>query len=373
MRFGIVGLGRMGGDLARQAMEKGHRVVGYNKSPDPTKNLAKEGLEPAFSVEELVEKLAPPRIILIYVPHGKPTEQVLAELKGRLQTGDVVADGGNSHWKDSMRRNEGLQAAGIRFLDIGTSGGVEGARRGACFMSGGDEDAFGLVAPLLRDLAVLEGVVHVGPAGAGHFVKLIHNAIEFGMLQALGEGLDLLVRSDYQLDLPELFHNWAHGSVIRGWLVELMERGLREHKLEELSSYVEDTREVKWAVEYALEKEAWIPVIAQSELALYRYRDPDSVAAKGVALLRHGFGNHPLHKNAGLLAEQTHLNRPGVEGGSKWRRRERVGAVEIGGAHWCSTAKWQDSGRQPRSCPFTQEAQECDATWSFGKRFVGRC
>lgn len=296
MKFGMIGLGRMGGDLARQAVEKSHQVIGYNRTAAVTQSLAKEGVEPAFSFDELVRKLVAPRVILIYVPHGKPTDEVLSNLKDRLEPADLVLDGGNSHWKDSVRRYKELREKHISFLDVGTSGGVEGARRGACFMVGGDIDSFAKVESLLRDLAVPEGVIHAGPAGAGHFVKLIHNAIEFGMLQALGEGLDLLVRSDYRLDLPALFHNWAHGSVIRGWLVELMERGLRENKLEELSSKVEDTREVKWAVEYALEKEAWIPVIAQSELALYRYRDPDSVAAKGVAILRHGFGGHPLHK-----------------------------------------------------------------------------
>jgi len=298
MKFGIIGLGRMGGSLARLAMEKGHRVAGYNKTPQRTHDLAKAGLDPADSLAELVRKLAPPRLLVIYVPHGKPTDTTITELQGLLQPGDLVADGGNSHWKDSVRHYEELKASGIAFLDVGTSGGIEGARRGACFMAGGDAEAFARVEPLLRDLAVPEGVVHAGPAGAGHFVKLIHNAIEFGMLQALGEGLDLLVRSDYPLDLPALFHNWNHGSVIRGWLVELMERGLRERRLEDLSSRVEDTREVKWAVQYALEKEAWIPVIALSELALYRYRDPESVAGKGVALLRHGFGGHPLHKKS---------------------------------------------------------------------------
>ena len=297
MKFGIVGLGRIGGALALQALEKGHQVVGYNRSPEDTRALAKEGLEPSFSLGELVRKLDLPRLIFIYVPHGEPTDKTIAELKGLLQRGDVVADGGNSHWKDSVRHHDELKATGIAFLDVGTSGGVEGARHGACFMVGGDKDAFAKAEPVLRDLAVSEGVVHAGRAGAGHFVKLIHNAIEFGMLQAIGEGVDLLARSDYDLDLPALFHNWSHGSVIRGWLVELMERGLREHKLDGLSGYVEDTREVKWALEYALEKEAWIPVIAQAELALYRYRDPDSVAGKAVALLRHGFGEHPLHKN----------------------------------------------------------------------------
>jgi 6-phosphogluconate dehydrogenase len=191
--------------------------------------------------------------------------------------------------KDSIQHNEHLKSKGIQFLDIGTSGGIEGARRGACFMVGGDADAFQRIEPLLRDLAVRYGVIHAGPPGAGHFVKLIHNAIEFGMVQAIAEGVDLLTRSDYQLDLAALFHNWNHGSVIRGWLVELMERALRQrgNNLDEISGFVEDTREVKWIVEYALEKEAWIPVIAQSELAFYRYRDPDSIAGKAVALLRH--------------------------------------------------------------------------------------
>lgn len=296
MQVGIIGLGRMGGSLARSAIEKGHRVAGYNLHRPKTDALTKEGLDPAYSLSELVEKLETPRLLLLYIPHGSPTETTLAELQGVLQTGDVVADGGNSHWRDSIRHYEELRANGIAFLDVGTSGGVEGGRNGACFMVGGDVDAFARIEPLLRDLAVPEGVLHAGSAGAGHFVKLIHNAIEFGMLQSLGEGLDLLVRSDYQLDLPALFHNWSHGSVIRGWLVELMERGLREHSLEDLRGDVEDTREVKWAVQYALEKEAWTPVIAQAELALYRYRDPESTAGKGVALLRHGFGGHPLHK-----------------------------------------------------------------------------
>jgi 6-phosphogluconate dehydrogenase len=298
MRFGIIGLGRIGGGLARQALEKGHQPVGYNRSPDKARSLAKEGLEPAYSLEELVKKLALPRFIFVYVPHGQPTDKMVEELKSLLAKGDIVLDGGNSHWKDSPRHHKELGAHGIEFLDVGTSGGLEGARQGACFMVGGDSDAFRQVEPLLRDLAVPEGVVHAGPSGAGHFVKLIHNAIEFGMLQAIGEGVDLLSRSDFDLNLPALFHNWSHGSVIRGWLVELMERSLREHRLEELSGYVEDTREVKWAVEYALEQEAWTPVIAQSELALYRYRDPDSKAGKAVAMLRNAFGGHPLHKNS---------------------------------------------------------------------------
>ena len=296
MRVGIVGLGRMGSHLAEQAIEKGHSIVGFDPKgvPEP---LVSKGVEAATSLPALIDKLAPPRIVFLYVPHGEITERVFSELLAGLGDGDVLVDGGNSHWRDSARRAAGARRAGVQFLDVGTSGGVEGARRGACFMVGGEPGAFTVVEPILRDLAVPEGLAHVGPAGAGHFAKLIHNAIEFGMVQAIGEGIELLVRSDYPYDLAALFHNWAHGSVIRGWLVELMERALRQSpSFDALSGYVEDTREVRWAVEYALEKEVWIPVIAQSEMAFYRYRDPDSLTGKMIALLRHEFGGHPVHR-----------------------------------------------------------------------------
>lgn len=230
--------------------------------------------------------------------HGSATAHFVDEITARLQKGDILTDRGNSHLKDAARRHEELKGRGIRFLDIGTSGGIEGARQGACFLVGGDAEPFALVRPLLESLAVPEGVLHAGAPGAGHFVKLIHNAISFGMVQAVAEGVDLLTRSNYHVDLAALFHNWSRGSVFRGWLVELMERGGRQQRFDDLSGWVEDTRKVRWAVEYALEKEAWIPVSAQSELALYRYRNPDSVSGKAVALLRHGFGRHPLHKRA---------------------------------------------------------------------------
>ncbi len=284
----------MGRNLGLQALGRKHRVVAYDPAADP--NLAQQGLALAPTLADLVAQLKPPRIVLLYVPHGDPADASVRQLKRLLNAGDIVADGGNSHWKDSVRHYQELKERRIAFLDVGTSGGVEGAQTGACFMVGGDADAYAAIEPLLNDLAVPEGVLHAGPSGAGHFVKLIHNAIEFGMLQAIGEGVDLLARSDYRLDLAALFHNWNHGSVIRSWLIELMERGLREHDLDQLSGFVEDTREVKWAVEYALEKEVWAPVIAQSEMAYYRYRDPDSIAGKAVALLRHGFGGHPLRK-----------------------------------------------------------------------------
>jgi 6-phosphogluconate dehydrogenase len=295
MRFGIIGLGRMGGNLARHAIGRGHQVVGYDRDAVRTRESAQFGLVPAFSLDELLAKLEPPRAIFVYVPHGQPTDEAIGALKG-LRMGDLVADGGNSHWVDSQRHHEILKEVGVAFLDVGTSGGIEGAREGACFMVGGEQDAFARIEPLLQDLATPDGVTFAGPLGSGHFVKLVHNAIEFGMVQAIAEGVDLLTRWQPSLDLPALFHNWNHGSVIRSWLVELMEQSLREHDLGALSAYVEDTREVKWVVEYALNKESWIPVIAQSELAFYRYRDPESTAGKAVALLRHAYGGHPLYK-----------------------------------------------------------------------------
>jgi 6-phosphogluconate dehydrogenase len=297
MRFGIVGLGRMGANLARHAIEKGHHVVGYNRSETATNALAQEGLEPAWSLSELVARLAPPRIIFIYVPHGAPTEQVVQDLHSLLAPGDIVVDGGNSHWEDAQRRHAFFAETGIWFLDAGTSGGVPGARTGACFMIGGDRAAYDVVAPILTDLAVdAEGVVYAGPPGAGHFVKLIHNAIEFGMVQAIAEGVELLQRSEFALDLPALFKNWLHGSVIRSWLVELMGNALRDHSdFSDLSTYVEDTGEVKWVLHWAMDRDIPTPVTSDAQQALITYRDLSWPAAKAVALLRKQYGGHPVH------------------------------------------------------------------------------
>jgi 6-phosphogluconate dehydrogenase len=298
MRFGIVGLGRMGGNLARAALEHGHHVAGYSRDGSQMHELAAEGLEPAESLEHLVALLEPPRLVLVYVPHGAPTEAVCDALRERLDARDVVVDGGNSHWEDSRRRHAAFAQRGIRFLDMGTSGGVRGARHGACFMVGGDEDAFALLSLLLTDLAFDErAVVFTGEPGSGHFVKLIHNAIEFGMVESIAEGVELLTRSDFALDLPALFDNWSHGSVIRSWLVELMRDALRETPdLDELSTYVEDTGEVKWVLDWALQRDIPSPVISDSQQLLMCYRDLDWPAAKAVAMLRHGFGGHPVHR-----------------------------------------------------------------------------
>jgi 6-phosphogluconate dehydrogenase len=303
MRTGIVGLGRMGANLARAAVEHGHEVVGYDPMEGVRNQLAAEGVEPAESLRVLVEKLQPPRIVLLYVPHGEPTERACEQLRALVSRHDVVVDGGNSHWEDSRRRHAAFAREGIRFLDVGTSGGLRGARHGACFMAGGDRDGYDVVEPLLRDLAFDErATLFVGPAGCGHFVKLIHNAIEFGMVQAIAEGTEMLMRAEYSLDLPALFENWNHGSVIRSWLVELMRDGLSENPdPSQLSTYVEDTGEVKWVLSWALERDIPSPVISDSQQALMSDRDLDSPSAKAVALLRHGFGGHPIHHRAEQL------------------------------------------------------------------------
>lgn len=298
MRFGIIGLGRMGSNLARHAIEKGHDVAGYNADESATMQLARGGLKPAGSIEELVRLLPAPRVVFLYVPHGPITEQVCQELLPLVSAGDIVVDGGNSHWEDSKRRHAVFAEKGIRFLDVGTSGGINGARTGACFMAGGDRSAFDVVAPVLKDLAIDDdAVVYAGAPGSGHFTKLIHNAIEFGMIQSIAEGVEMLERSEFELDIVSLFNNWNHGSVIRSWLVELMGNAIAQNgDFSGLSTYVEDTDEVKWVLNWALDADIPTPVITHAQQALMQFRDLDWPAAKAVALLRNQFGGHPVHR-----------------------------------------------------------------------------
>jgi 6-phosphogluconate dehydrogenase len=300
MRLAIVGLGRMGANLGRHAVDKGHYVVGYDPVGSIRESMAAEGIDPVASLDELVRKLDPPRVILLYVPHGEVTEQVCRKLLDVAAPRDIVVDGGNSHWLDSKRRAEEAAARGIHFLDMGTSGGVEGARNGACFMAGGSKEAYSVIEPLLKDLAIDElGAVHVSEEpGSGHFVKLVHNAIEFGMNQAIGEGVEMLMRSGYSLDLPQLFVNWNHGSVIRSWLVELMAKQLERYlgEWDELSTYVEDTQEVKWVLNWATDQDIPSPLIALSQQLLMQFRDLEWPAAKAHALLRNAYGGHPIHR-----------------------------------------------------------------------------
>ncbi|MBI3127137.1 MAG: decarboxylating 6-phosphogluconate dehydrogenase [Candidatus Tectomicrobia bacterium] len=294
MEFGIVGLGNIGGNLAAQALEKGIRVVGFDRKRPP-QPLLDAGLEPVSGLGDFRQKLARPRAVFLYIPAGPAVDAVLQDLGPHLDEGDVIADGGNSYWGDSIRRQRRLRERGLRFVDLGTSGGLAGARRGACFMAGGEREAVARVEPILLALAAEGGYVHAGPPGAGHYVKLVHNGIEFGMLQAIGEGMELLERHRDPLPVAEVLRCWRHGSVIRSWLIELMEEGFRARGgLKDVPAYVEDTGEVNWLVEDALRMEVPVPVIAQSVMQLFQSRGRSKDAARAVAVMRHGFGNHPF-------------------------------------------------------------------------------
>ena len=304
--FGVVGLGRMGGGIALQARDKGMKVVGY----DPAglrEELASAGVVAASRLADFKHELSAPRAIFLYIPAGPAVDAVIEELAGRLERGDVIVDGGNSYWGDSIRRHERLAARGLELIDCGTSGGVEGARHGACFMVGGARAAVERIESMLIELAVEGGYVHAGPPGAGHFTKLVHNGIEFGMLQAIAEGVDLLERFDRKLDIPAVLSAWRHGSVIRSWLVDLMhEAYVKEGGLAKIPPFVEDTGEVNWLVADALRMETPIPVIAQSVMQLFASRDDRKPWARAIAMMRRGFGGHPYGANAAIVAERRH-------------------------------------------------------------------
>jgi 6-phosphogluconate dehydrogenase len=300
--LGIIGLGRMGGNLALQAVEKGIRVVGKARSRKP--ELERAGVRIAGDYEGFVSPLDHPRLIYLSLPAGPTVDTVLDELVPHLEKGDVVMDGGNSFYLDSIEREKRLGEKGIYFLDCGTSGGLEGARHGACFMVGGRSEGIRIAEPVLKELAVPDGYLHTGQPGSGHFTKLVHNGVEFGMLQSIGEGVAMLRKSSFDLDLQKVFKNWSNGSVIRGWLVELMEKGLREEKLSDISSYVEDTGEVNWLVQDAINKEIPIPVISQSIMELFKSRTQESDAYRSIAIMRHGFGGHPFGKDEGIIEER---------------------------------------------------------------------
>jgi 6-phosphogluconate dehydrogenase len=302
MQLGIIGLGKMGGNLALQANEKKIVVIGKARSKKP--ELEKQGVKVVTDYESFVGLMKHPRIVYLSLPAGPTVDGVLGELVPHLEKGDLVMDGGNSFYLDSIEREKKMQEKGIYFLDCGTSGGLEGARHGACFMVGGKKEGIKIAEPILTALSVKDGYIYTGQPGTGHFVKLVHNGIEFGMLQSIGEGVELLRKSGFELDLAAIFKNWSNGSVIRGWLVELMEKGLKEQGLAKTESYIEDTGEVNWLVQDAINKEVPIPVISQSIMELFKSRMNESDAYKSIALMRHGFGGHPFGKDEGIIKER---------------------------------------------------------------------
>lgn len=303
MELGIIGLGKMGGNISLQCVDKGIKVVG--KDPNPQSGLEEKGVIIAESYEDLIKHLNSPRVIFLSLPAGNLIDNVIDELVPHLEKGDVLLDGGNSYYKDSQRRAKQLKEKDIYFIDCGTSGGTIGAREGASFMIGGDPEAVKLCEPILKKLSVEGGYIHCGSSGSGHFVKLVHNGIEFGMLQAIGEGVELLNRSEFKLDLKNIFEMWSHGTVIRSWLVELMAQGLEDlDTIEEVPAYIEDTGEVNWLVQEAINKEIPIPVITQSIIELFKSREKPKDSYRAVAIMRHGFGGHPYGESEYLAKER---------------------------------------------------------------------
>jgi 6-phosphogluconate dehydrogenase len=296
MRIGFIGLGRMGANMVRRLLRDGHQVVAYNRTPEKTREIATEGAEASFSIEELVGKLEKPRAVWIMVPAGDATEAQIAELLEHLEAGDTIVDGGNSNFHDDMRRHADLAAKGIRYVDAGVSGGVWGLDNGYCMMVGGDREAVEPLEPVFRTLAPEDGYLHTGGPGSGHYVKMIHNGIEYGMMQAYAEGFEIMHASDFGLDLAAVSELWMHGSVVRSWLLELAGRAFRSQgqDLPHLKGWVADSGEGRWTVQEAIDRDVPAPVITLSLQTRFRSRQDDSYGAKVLAALRNEFGGHAV-------------------------------------------------------------------------------
>jgi 6-phosphogluconate dehydrogenase len=295
MRIGMVGLGRMGGGMTARLLERGHEVVVFDRDREITELAGSApGAVAAGSLADLVAELSPPRIVWLMLPAGEPTESTLAVLAEAVSPGDTLLDGGNSRFTDTQRRAAALADRRIDLVDAGTSGGVWGHRHGYCLMVGGPDAAVRRCEPLFRDLAAEGGYAHVGASGAGHFTKMVHNGIEYGMLQAYAEGFELLRASAFDLDLPRIAALWNRGSVVRSWLLELLELAFSEEgaDLERVSAAVADSGEGRWTVETAVELGVPAPVIADALFARFRSRQPESYAGRVVSALRRGFGGH---------------------------------------------------------------------------------
>lgn len=297
MQIGFVGLGKMGANMVERLLRDGHDVVVFNRSSAPIEEARKKGAGGASSLEDLAEKLSPRRAIWLMIPAGDPVDKSIAELKKHLSKGDVIVDGGNSSWRDSKRRAEELRDAGIEYVDCGTSGGIWGLEGGYCLMYGGMKVACRHLEPAFDTLAPKNGHLYCGPSGAGHFVKMVHNGIEYGMMEAYAEGFEILEKSEYDLDLKAISKVWQYGSVIRSWLLELAERAFTDDPhLDELEAYVKDSGEGRWTVQEAIELGVPAPVIASSLFARFQSREKESFAMRMLAALRNQFGGHAVKK-----------------------------------------------------------------------------
>jgi 6-phosphogluconate dehydrogenase len=296
MRIGFIGLGRMGANMVRRLLRDGHEVVAYNRTPERVTEIAGEGAIPAYSISELVDNLEKPRAVWVMVPAGDATEAQIEELLDHLEPGDVIVDGGNTNFHDDLRRHPRLKERGIGYLDAGVSGGIWGLQVGYCLMVGGEPELVEPLVPVFRTLAPPNGYLHVGGPGAGHYVKMVHNGIEYGMMESYAEGFEILHASDYELDLKGIADLWGQGSVVRSWLLELLGRAFdsQGQDLTHLRDWVSDSGEGRWTVQEAIDRDIPAPVITLSLQARFRSRQDESYGAKVLAALRNEFGGHAV-------------------------------------------------------------------------------
>ena len=295
MKLGFVGFGRMGGNMVKRLLDRGHQITVYARRPEVRAEAAALGAASADSLADLVERLTLPRVVWMMIPAGGAVDDTLSTLQPILSAGDIIVDGGNSNYKDSIRRAAAAASKNLRYIDAGTSGGIWGLQVGYCLMVGGETDAVKVVEPAFLDLAPKDGYMHVGPSGAGHFVKMIHNGIEYGMLQAYAEGFAILHAGSYDLDLRAISALWNHGSVVRSWLLELAERAFAaDPELRSIRGYVEDSGEGRWTVQEAIDHNVPAPVITLSLLQRFLSRQEENFGDKVIAALRNQFGGHAV-------------------------------------------------------------------------------
>ena len=300
MELGMIGLGRMGGNMLQRVIGGGHRVVAYDPREEAVRDMVQKGADGASSISDLAEKLASPRVVWIMVPAGEPTESTIDSVADVLSSGDVIVDGGNSNYKDSVRRASALKERDISFVDVGTSGGVWGLKEGYSMMIGGEPDVVRRLEPIFQALAPASdrGYGHVGPAGAGHFVKMVHNGIEYGLMQSYAEGFELMdAKEEFALDLAQIAEIWRYGSVVRSWLLDLTAAALQEDQgLRGIEAYVEDSGEGRWTVAESIELGVPVPAIAASLQARFRSRQKQPFGVKLLAAMRNQFGGHAVRR-----------------------------------------------------------------------------
>jgi 6-phosphogluconate dehydrogenase len=297
MEIGFVGLGKMGMNMVTRLRQGGHRVAVFDRNAELIQQAHEQGCIAATSLADLVAKLTPPRAVWIMVPSGNPTEETVWNLAEHLQSQDVMIDGGNTRFHDDVRRAAKLREKGIQYIDAGTSGGVWGLKVGYCLMVGGDDVAVKRLTPIFDTLAPPSGWAHMGAPGAGHYVKMVHNGIEYSLMQSYAEGFELMAKSEYRLDLPKIAHLWMHGSVVRSWLLELAADALtQDPHLEKLKGFVQDSGEGRWMIADAIEKDVPVPALTTALFTRFRSRQPESFADKMLAALRHAFGGHAVKR-----------------------------------------------------------------------------